>query len=145
MRLTRQSTYALRALMYCAINDSQLNQVSAISNAYGISEAFLFKLIKPLVENGILTTVRGRRGGIKLARPANEITLLQSIKLTEDSFTLTQSFDSGETEAKPVEIADLNRALRAALKAFFDVLDGYTIADLVANRVAMDDELNLSA
>ena len=83
MRLTKQSSYAVRALMYCALNEPHLSQVSAISDAYGISEAFLFKLIKPLVKNGLLATVRGRNGGIRLARPANEITVYESVRLTE--------------------------------------------------------------
>ena len=54
MRLTRQSNYAVRALIYCAVNDPQLSRIADIARAHGISEMFLFKLIKPLVENGLL-------------------------------------------------------------------------------------------
>ena len=70
MRLTRQSNYAIRTLVYCAVNEPGLSRVAEIARAYGISELFLFKLIKPLVEAGLLQTVRGRHGGIKLGKPA---------------------------------------------------------------------------
>ena len=59
MRLTRQSNYAIRTLVYCAVNEPGLSRVADIAKAYNISELFLFKLIKPLVENGLLATVRG--------------------------------------------------------------------------------------
>ena len=71
MRLTRQSNYAIRTLVYCAVNGSELSRIGEIAKAYGISELFLFKLIKPLVENGLLETVRGRHGGVRLGKPAN--------------------------------------------------------------------------
>ena len=69
MKLTRQSSYAIRTLMYCAVNDPGLSHVADIAKAHGMSELFLFKLIKPLVEAGLINTVRGRHGGIRLGRP----------------------------------------------------------------------------
>ena len=53
MRLTRQTSYAIRTLMYCAVNNPGLSRVADIAKAHGISELFLFKLIKPLVEHGL--------------------------------------------------------------------------------------------
>mgnify|MGYP001042142950 FL=1 len=90
MRLTRQSNYAIRTLIYCAVNEPGLSRVADIAKAHAISELFLFKLIKPLVENGLIETVRGRRGGIKLGRPAEEITLLDTVRLTEESFSIAE-------------------------------------------------------
>ena len=60
MRLTRQSSYAVRTLVYCAVKAPELSRVAEIAKAHSISELFLFKLIKPLVEAGLLETVRGR-------------------------------------------------------------------------------------
>ena len=60
MRLTRQSSYAIRTLIYCAVNEPKLSRIADIAKAHAISELFLFKLIKPLVEAGLLQTVRGR-------------------------------------------------------------------------------------
>lgn len=143
MRLTRQSTYAIRTLIYCAVNQPGLSRVADIARAHGMSELFLFKLIKPLVESGLLETVRGRHGGIRLGRPASEITLLDTIKLTEESFALAECFEGSDTTCPLVDNCDLNAALREALGAFFDVLESHTIADLADKRRSLRERLGL--
>ncbi len=143
MRLTRQSNYAIRTLIYCAVKAPELSRVSDIAKAYGISELFLFKLIKPLVENGLLKTVRGRHGGIMLGRPAEQITLLETIRLTEDNFALSECFEDGPSNCPLLSACDLSAALSEALQAFFSVLDGYTIADLAGKRRALRDRLGI--
>ncbi len=142
MRLTRQTNYAIRALVYCAVNAPELSRIAEIAKAHGISELFLFKLIKPLVENGLLETVRGRKGGIRLGRPASEITLLDTIKLTEESFAMAECFEAGAS-CFLADNCDLNAVYREALGSFFDVLDSYTIADLAGKRVALRERLGL--
>tara|TARA_R110002020_G_scaffold47359_6_gene134780 strand:- start:101 stop:562 length:462 start_codon:yes stop_codon:yes gene_type:complete len=144
VRLTRQSNYAIRALVYCAVNEPGLSRVADIAQAYSISELFLFKLIKPLVENGLLATVRGRHGGIRLGKPANEITLLDTIRLTEENFALAECFEDG-ADCPLIGECDLNGALREALGAFFEVLAGYTIADLASKKRSIRDRLGLTA
>lgn len=143
MRLTRQSTYAIRTLMYCAVNAPELSRVADIAKAHGMSELFLFKLIKPLVDAGLLVTIRGRKGGIKLGRPASEITLLDTVKLTEDNFAMAECFEDGDVNCPLVNACDLNAALRDALGAFFNVLDSYTIADLAGKRRTLRERLGL--
>lgn len=144
MRLTRQSSYAIRTLIYCAVNEPGLSRVADIAKAHGISELFLFKLIKPLVEGGLIETVRGRRGGLKLGRSADDITLLDTIKLTEESFAMAECFEGGDVSCPLVDACDVNSALREALGAFFEVLDSYTIADLAKKRRNIRDLLGLS-
>ncbi len=143
MRLTRQSSYAIRTLMYCAVNEPNLSRVADIAKAHSISELFLFKLIKPLVENGLLRTVRGRHGGIRLGRPAAEITLLDTIRLTEENFAMAECFEDGDVNCPLVSACDLNGALREALGAFFGVLESYTIADLASKRRSIRERLGL--
>lgn len=144
MRLTRQSSYAIRTLIYCAVNAPGLSRIADIAKAHSISELFLFKLIKPLVEAGLIETVRGRKGGIRLGRPAAEITLLDTIKLTEESFAMAECFEGGSDVLCPLaDACDLNGALREALGAFFDVLESYTIADLADKRLSLRRRLGL--
>lgn len=143
MRLTRQSSYAIRTLIYCAVNEPGLSRVADIARAHAISELFLFKLIKPLVENGLIETVRGRHGGIKLGRPASEITLLDTIRLTEESFAMAECFEGGDVSCPLVDACDVNSALREALGAFFNVLESYTIADLADKRRSLRQRLGL--
>ena len=136
MRLTRQTNYAMRILMYCAANQDRLSRIPEIAAAYSGSELFLFKILQPLVENGLVETVRGRNGGVKLGKPAQEITLFDVVRVTEESFAMAECFES-DTECPLVDSCALNSALREALNAFFEVLGRHTIADLVAERPDM--------
>lgn len=144
MRLTRQSSYAIRTLVYCAVNAPDLSRIADIARAHGISELFLFKLIKPLVEGGLLQTVRGRKGGVRLGRAAEEITLLDTVQLTEENFAMAECFEGGADVLCPLaDNCDLNGALREALGAFFDVLESYSIADLANKRRSLRQRLGL--
>jgi Rrf2 family iron-responsive transcriptional regulator len=135
MRLTKQTNYAIRILMYCAANNAEpLSRISDIAKAYGVSELFLFKVLQPLVHGKLVTAVRGRNGGIRLARPADKITLLDAVRLTEESFSMAECFDEGGSDCPLIDACSLNAALRKALHAFFDVLASYTIAEIVRTK-----------
>ncbi len=131
MRLTRQTNYAIRILMYCAANSERLSRIPEIAAAYTVSELFLFKILQPLVENGLVETVRGRNGGVRLGRPADKINLFDVVRVTEESFAMAECFESDAAECPLVDSCALNAALREALGAFFAVLERHTIADLV--------------
>ena len=143
MRLTRQTNYAMRILMYCAANDGRLSRIPEIAAAYTVSELFLFKILQPLVENGLVETVRGRNGGVRLGKPAAEITLFDVVRVTEESFAMAECFENDATECPLVDSCGLNAALRKALDAFFEVLDGYSIDDLVKARPNMRSLLGI--
>ncbi|MCY6379173.1 iron-responsive transcriptional regulator RirA [Hoeflea prorocentri] len=143
MRVTKQTNYAVRMLMYCAADSSELSRVPEIAKAYGVSELFLFKILKPLVKAGIVETVRGRNGGIKLGRPAEEITLFDVIRVTEDSFAMAECFENDAAECPLVNSCALNSAWREALDAFLNALSKHTIADLSAARFDIGSRLGL--
>ncbi|MFC7067515.1 iron-responsive transcriptional regulator RirA [Brucella rhizosphaerae] len=134
MRLTRQTNYAIRMLMYCAANDGKLSRVPEIARAYGVSELFLFKILQPLVENKLVETVRGRNGGVRLGREAQNISLFDVVRVTEENFAMAECFENDATECPLVDSCGLNSALREALNAFFGVLMKYSIADLIKAR-----------
>mgnify|MGYP002621887820 CR=1 FL=1 len=143
MRLTRQTNYAIRILMYCAANDGRLSRIPEIAAAYSVSELFLFKILQPLVEHRLVETVRGRNGGVRLARPAADITLFDVVRVTEESFAMAECFEKDSTDCPLVDSCSLNEALRKALGAFFEVLEGYSIQDLIKARPHMRDLLGL--
>ena len=130
MRLTKQTNYAFRILMYCATNTDRLSRVAEIAKAYQVSEPFLFKILQPLTEGGLIETVRGRNGGVRLAQPAADISLLDVVRLTEDNFSMAECFDNDASECPLLDTCKLSAALREALNAFFEVLAKYSIADL---------------
>lgn len=143
MRLTRQTNYAIRILMYCAANDGRLSRIPEIAAAYSVSELFLFKILQPLVENGLVETVRGRKGGVRLGKPAAEISLFDVVRVTEESFAMAECFENDATECPLVDSCALNSALREALGAFFHVLERHSVADLVKDRPAMQVRLGI--
>ncbi|MCC2688131.1 MAG: rirA [Rhizobiaceae bacterium] len=137
MRLTRQTNYALRILMYCATNSGRLSRIPEVARAYSLSELYLFKIMQPLVEAGFVETVRGRSGGVRLGRPAEDISLLDVVRVTEESFVMAECFETDATECPLIDSCALNSALREALGAFFAVLERHSIADLVKARPEM--------
>jgi Rrf2 family iron-responsive transcriptional regulator len=143
MRLTKQTNYAVRIMMYCAANGEKLSRIPEIAKAYDVSELFLFKILQPLHKAGLVDTIRGRNGGVRLGRPADKITLLDVVRVTEESFSMAECFDDGESDCPLIDSCGLNSALRKALNAFFDVLSQYTIDDLVKSRPQINFLLGL--
>ncbi|WP_062229034.1 iron-responsive transcriptional regulator RirA [Aureimonas frigidaquae] len=144
MRLTRQTNYAIRMLMYCAAKGDGLSRVGEIATAYSVSELFLFKILQPLVEAGFIETLRGRNGGIRLAKPASEITLRAVVVVTEESFSLAECFETGVVDCPLVDSCALNSALRDALNAFLSSLEKQTIETLIGDRGAIRHRLGIS-
>ena len=73
MRLTTYSDYALRVLMYLALKSDGLSTIAEIAGSYKNSEAHLMKVVHQLGVAGYIETVRGRGGGLRLAKPAEAI------------------------------------------------------------------------
>jgi len=133
MQLTMFTDYALRVLMMVGLKDGELATIPEISERYGISRNHLMKVVHHLSRAGYLATVRGKGGGIRLARPASEIRIGAVIRDTEEHLDLVACFDparKGECVIEPA--CELKRALGKALDAFLGVMDGYTLADLIA-------------
>lgn len=130
MRLTRQTDYSLRILMFCAASGDRISRVSDIAQAYSVSETFIFKLLKRLVDTGIVSTTRGRSGGIRLARSAGEITVGEVVRVAEDNMSIADCFDTNAPDCPLIASCQLKIAFEQALGAFLDVLDGVTIDDL---------------
>ena len=132
MRLTRYTDYAMRVLLYVGAQpDDRLSPISEISRAYGVSQNHLMKVVNDLVNAGYLESVRGRFGGIRLARPAPEINVGAVVRHTEEGFDLV---DCGHCVIAPA--CGLSGALAEALAAFMKVLDAYSLDDLLGKRQA---------
>ncbi|MEO8714930.1 MAG: Rrf2 family transcriptional regulator [Acetobacteraceae bacterium] len=133
MRLTAYTDYSIRVLMYLAVRREQQATIAEIAAAYGISETHLIKVVHQLGIAGDVQTVRGRNGGIRLARPTGAINLGAVVRRTEADLHLVPCFDAPET--CPIAPAcTLQNVLHEALDAFLGVLDRYTLADLMNRR-----------
>lgn len=131
MRLTIQTDYALRMLMFLAIQGEGRSSIREISTAYGISENHLMKITQRLASAGYIDALRGRNGGLRLGREATSIRVGEIVREVEPDFALVECF--GASNQCPITPACvLKRALDEARKAFLAVLDQYTLASLVA-------------
>ncbi|TDR89664.1 RrF2 family transcriptional regulator [Enterovirga rhinocerotis] len=141
MRLTRYTDYALRALMYVALREPQQSSIAEIARAYGISESHLTKVVHQLGRLGLVKTIRGRGGGLRLARPSAEINIGAVVRATEDDLALVECFAGGACAITAP--CRLRRVLGEALSAFLTVLDRYTLADLIDGPEGTDIALLL--
>lgn len=124
MKLTRYTDYALRALIYLANHDGGRASIRQISEAHGISQNHLMKIIQDLGSAGFVKTTRGRHGGLVLARPAGEITIGQVVRHTER--------DHGLVDCSTCRIAEgcsLPDVFSEARDAFMAVLDKCRLSD----------------
>ncbi len=135
MRLTQQTSYSIQTLMYCAVNTSGPSRIRDVARAYRISELHLFKIMHVLVENGLIETLRGRHGGIRLGRPADQITLGDAVRATEGSLKVNDCLVDHGHDCPIGANCGLGGALQQAMAAFFGALDTFTIADMVSGKV----------
>ena len=131
LRLTAFSNFALRVLMYAALKGNGPSAVPEIARAYGISYDHLKKAAAELCRRGYLETVRGRNGGVRLAKDPGEIRIGEVIRQTEGDTVLVECFNPATNTCPLLTACQLRVALQEALAAFFAVLDRYTLADLV--------------
>lgn len=134
MRLTRHTDYALRVLIYLGVRDDGLATIEEISRHYGISKNHLMKVVHRLGQLGYVRTLRGRMGGIALARAPAAIVVGEVVRATEDDLALVECFQPGNHACRIAPACRLKQALGEAIAAFMAVLDGVTLADLVVER-----------
>ncbi len=131
MRLNVQTDFALRVMMHLAVNPDRHCTIADIAARYGISKNHLMKVAHHLGQEGFVETLRGRSGGLKLARPADQINLGAIVRAMEADFAIVECFENGAGECLITPACKLKSVLKEAVSAFLNVLDGYTLDHLV--------------
>ncbi len=129
MQLTKFSDYALRVLMFTQSAGGRLVTIDEIAGAYGISRAHLTKVVNALTRAGYLTALRGRAGGLKLARLPEEIRLGEVVRATEPDFALVECLATGG-QCVISGCCRLPRVLNEALSDFIAALNRHTLASI---------------
>ena len=142
MYLTRQADYTMRLLIHLAVQPGETATIKEVADRYGISRNHLMKVANRAVQAGYVSGVRGRVGGLRVAKPAAQIGVGEVLRATEE-WNMVECFDV-ETNRCPITSAcGLRAALKEAIEAYFTVLDRYTLADVVRRRGLLVQLLDL--
>jgi len=134
MELTLRADYSLRVLLYLAEHRDRSVSTQEISEAYGISRNHLVRVVQTLQAHSFIKASVGRAGGLSLARPPSEINIGQVVRKTEPHFRIVECFQPETNTCRIAPICKLRGVLNESLKAFLQVLDGWTLADIAPTQ-----------
>lgn len=134
MRLTDYTDYSLRTLMYLGVHRDRLVTIQDIADAYGISKSHLMKVVHQLGLAGLVETLRGRSGGLRLGKEPEQIKIGDVVARTEPDFMMVECFSRHHNTCVLATSCELQGALRRATAAYLDVLNDVTLADLLNSR-----------
>lgn len=130
MRLTTMTDYSLRLIMYAGRHRDRLCTIAEIAHAHDISEAHLMKITHRLALGGWIETIRGKGGGLRLAREPNTVNLGELVRYIEPDFAIVECLGVGDT-CTLTGNCRLTGVLVEALQAFMARLDATTLADVI--------------
>jgi Rrf2 family nitric oxide-sensitive transcriptional repressor len=134
VHLTLFSDYGLRLAIYLGCHPDRAVSVEEVGKAFGVSRNHLVRVVQRLTEVGVVATQRGRGGGMRLAKAPAEVNVGWLVRQTEPHFHLVECLDP-ETNTCPIAPAcGLKPALARARQAFLNVLDEYTLDQLLTDR-----------
>jgi Rrf2 family nitric oxide-sensitive transcriptional repressor len=132
MRLSVQTDYALRTLMFLAAKEGH-HPIAEIARSYGISKNHLMKVAQRLAAEGFIESVRGRSGGLKLARSPDALNVGAIVRTMEETGNFVECFDPATNACVVSPACGLRHALSGAVEAFLHHLDAFTVSDLVGD------------
>jgi len=130
MRLTLYTDYSLRVLLYLAFHPDKVVTITELADFYKISRNHLVKVVHELGLSGYILTTRGKRGGIRLARLAEQIVIGEVVRHTEPDFDLLECLNPDIDQCVITNTCKLKSVLFTARGNFLSELDKYTLADL---------------
>ncbi|ASJ98477.1 MULTISPECIES: Rrf2 family transcriptional regulator [Shewanella] len=133
MQLTRYTDFGIRTLMYLALSPERdtLFRIAEITEVFDLSANHVSKIVHHLGKEGYLHTVRGKAGGFKLGKPADQINIGTLVRTLENSLS---PIDCSKPYCRFLPACQLKGVLAEAVNAYLAVLDQYTLADIVSNR-----------
>jgi Rrf2 family nitric oxide-sensitive transcriptional repressor len=137
MRLTTKTNLAARVLMACAVNDKTTLRSAEIAQTCNASLNHLLQVVSALQANGFVETIRGRNGGLRLARSPAEISMGEVFRIFEAGVPFAECF-APETNTCPLSLScRLRSFVSRAIEAFYHELDMVTLADLTKGNCGL--------
>lgn len=144
MRLTTRTNLATRILMTCAVNDGATVRTSQIAEKCNASNNHLLQVVHQLHSGGYVDTIRGRNGGLRLARPMEQISIGEVFRLFESHTPFAECFDAQTNTCPLSKTCRLRSFIGRALDAFYHELDMITLSDLVKGNCGLSAILDLA-
>ncbi|RKP54801.1 Rrf2 family transcriptional regulator [Pararobbsia silviterrae] len=153
MRLTDYTDYSLRVLLYLTVRRDRLATIQEIAEAYGVSKNHLMKIAQRLGELGWIETVRGRKGGLRLAPDSTHLTIGRIVRETESDFALAPCFARHGSDAAAGDVeqtcviapsCQLKDVFARARDAFLRELDNHTLAQISEPSAALSTLLGMT-
>ncbi|MEP2102571.1 MAG: Rrf2 family transcriptional regulator [Parasphingorhabdus sp.] len=138
MRLTTQTDYALRTLMFLASQEGS-QKIDDIASAYDISKNHLMKVVQRLVGEGFITSQRGRGGGLTLARDPAEINIGAVVRAIEEVSQFVECSPGSTNHCIVTPVCGLSHMLSDAVEAFLSHLDKFTLSDVMGKKERFAD------
>ena len=142
MQLTQFTDYSLRALIYISLRNN-ICTINDITKAYTISNNHMIKIIHNLARLGLIKTIRGKNGGLLMAANPMDVNLGALILQLESNFDLVPCFNQEKANCCIAPVCKLKNILHEAQKAFMDVLNQFTLADIMHNKIELNSLLNI--
>ena len=136
MRLTDYTDYTLRVLMFCALHPERSVTIAELADSHAVSKNHLMKIVNDLARQGLLQTTRGRGGGLRLLKPADEIRIGDVVRQTETDFRLVECFDKAHDTCTLTPNCQLKAVFGSALQRYLAELDKVTLADVTRAKPA---------
>ena len=135
MKITAKSRYALRILLEVALHgDDGPRTIKEIAAAQTLSEKFISRIVVLLRRAGLLLTERGVKGGLRLARHAEKITLLDVVEATDGPLAIVHCLARPGACRRQGRCA-AEKAWAGVNEALSDALRRTTLADVVADQL----------
>jgi Rrf2 family nitric oxide-sensitive transcriptional repressor len=126
--------------MYLAMNHGSSVTIQEVSIRFAVSKNHLVKISHQLTKSGLIESIRGRNGGVRLATSPANISVEEALLATEDNFDLVECF-SENNHCVITNVCKLSGVLDKAREAFFEVLRQVTLADLVRSKKSLENSL----
>ncbi|TXH38729.1 MAG: Rrf2 family transcriptional regulator [Rhodospirillaceae bacterium] len=137
MQVTQFTDYAVRTLIYLCLQPDRRATVEEIAARLHVSASHLTKVVHRLGRIGVIETLRGRRGGLRLHMAPDQISAGWLFRQTEDNLALADCFQSGGCDCPLSGNCQMTGILQEALQAFLAVLDRYSLADLMRDQALL--------
>jgi Rrf2 family nitric oxide-sensitive transcriptional repressor len=136
MQLTQFTDYSLRTLMFLGAHPGRLCKISEIAGAYGISVNHLMKVVNRLSSRGYVETIRGKGGGLRLARTPRLINIGEVVRDMEERFDIVECFNVQHQTCPLLPACTLRSVLNDARRNFMATLDRHTLEDVIGEHLA---------